>query len=66
MELKSHWIHPSELDDYLKKYEDKIKFVSICTSYVIGFRPNTILLVIDHGKDESDSEVSLGKKKKNA
>ena len=36
-----------ELQDYLDKYQEKIKFVQFCTSYVAGYQPNKVMLIID-------------------
>lgn len=47
MKLKAYWIEATELQDYLDKYQERIKFVNICTLYLPGYAPGKLLLIID-------------------
>jgi hypothetical protein len=47
MKLKAIWIVIGELQDYLDKYEEKIKFIYMVTSGFAGHVPGSVMLVID-------------------
>ena len=36
-----------ELQDYLDKYEDKIKFMTVCSSAIPGYGAGMVMLIID-------------------
>lgn len=42
-----HWTTISELQEWLDKYEDKIKFIHIITSGVGSHKAGSVLLIID-------------------
>lgn len=47
MKLQIHWIKMDELQNYLDKYQDKIKFINFSTGQMSSVGLNSILLIID-------------------
>jgi len=48
MKLKEYWIDVAELQEYLDKYEDKIKFIIYHKEYISNINAGVrLILVID-------------------
>ncbi len=47
MKLKICWVKMNELQDYLDKYQSKIKFINMNTGQISGQGIDSVMLIID-------------------